>query len=393
MSISRRKFISRSLIVGCSAAASPLLTPVTFAATPGDSRLVVIILRGAMDGLDVVQPYGDRNLGLHRQKLLFGEAAEAHDLDGFFALNKGLADLMPLWRAGELSFAHAVSTPYRDKRSHFDGQDLLETGIGSSDFQFTSNQDGWLNRMLGLLPNTDIRTAFAVGRERLLLLEGDSPRSAWSPETALDLSPQAQLLLNRIYANDPLFHGAAQVAFDLSAEMPVMESQGRQGGAKMLAEFSAQQLNGTSRIAAFSIGGWDTHNGQGRAIARPLGQLSEAILALKSELGRNWSNTAVVAVTEFGRTVAENGSAGTDHGTGGAMLMAGGALNGGRVIADWPGLDELDLYQNRDLQPTRDVRSHMGWMLRDMFGLANSDIENLVFPGVSMGSNTRIIAT
>ncbi len=393
MTLSRRKFIAQSVALGCSAAASPLLTPVTFASTPGENRLVVIILRGAMDGLDVVQPYGDPNLAQWRPNLLAGEAAGSIDLDGFYSLNKGLADLMPLWRAGELSFAHAVSTPYRDKRSHFDGQDLLENGGGNADASLTAGEDGWLNRLLSLLPDTHVETAFAVGRQRLLLLEGAQDHSIWSPESALNLSPQAELLLNRIYASDALFAETAQMAMELSKSNEVMAmGGGRSGPTKALAQFAAEKLNEQSRIAAFSIGGWDTHANQSRGLGNALGQLSEAILTLKSGLGNNWQQTTVMAITEFGRTVAENGSQGTDHGTGGLMIMAGGALKGRKVMSDWPGLDEFDLYQNRDLMPTSDVRRYAGWVLRDMFGMPLSDLGNVVFPGVDFGDSPGIIA-
>jgi len=393
MTLSRRKFLSQTVALGCSVAASPLLTPVTFAATPGENRLVVIILRGAMDGLDVVQPYGDPNLAQWRPNLIAGEAAGSIDLDGFFSLNKGLADLMPLWRAGELSFAHAVSTPYRDKRSHFDGQDLLENGGGNADATLTPGEDGWLNRVLSLIPDTHVETAFAVGRERMLLLEGAQDHSIWSPESALNLSSQAELLLSRIYGSDALFTQTVQMAMDLSKTNDTMPmGGGRNGPIRALAQFTADKLNDASRIAAFSVGGWDTHNNQSRSMGNAMEQLSEAILILKNRLGNNWQRTTVMAITEFGRTVAENGSQGTDHGTGGAMIMAGGALKGRKVMTDWPGLDESDLYQSRDLMPTSDVRRYAGWVLRDMFGLPLSDLGNIVFPGVDFGDSPGIIA-
>ena len=393
MTLSRRKFISQTVALGCSAAASPLLTPVTFAATPGENRLVVIILRGAMDGLDVVQPYGDPNLAGWRPNLIAGEAAGSFDLDGFFSLNKGLEELMPLWHAGELSFAHAVSTPYRDKRSHFDGQDLLENGGGNADASLTPAGDGWLNRVLSLMPDTHVETAFAVGRERMLLLEGAQDHSIWSPESALNLSSQAELLLNRIYGSDPLFTETVQMAMDLSKTNDTMSmGGGRNGQIRALAQFTADKLNDASRIAAFSVGGWDTHNNQSRSMGNAMEQLSEAILVLKNRLGNNWQRTTVMAITEFGRTVAENGSMGTDHGTGGAMIMAGGALKGRKVMTDWPGLDESDLYQNRDLMPTSDVRRYAGWVLRDMFGIPLSDLGNIVFPGVDFGDNPGVTA-
>jgi len=389
--ISRRRLITNSLILGCSAAASPFITPITLAAVPGDRRLVVIVLRGAMDGLDVVQPYGDTQLANWRKTLKFGEAAGSHDLDGFYALHPALSDLMPLWNAGEMGFAHAVSTPYRNKRSHFDGQDFLENGGMARDGSLTQSEDGWLNRMLTQIPGTHATTAFSVGRQQMLLLAGDVETSNWSPDSNLDLSPTAQSLLTQLYAQDPLFHKSAEVAFALSSKMDSEMNPNRAAKALALANFAAERLNEETRIAAFSIGGWDTHKNQKRALPNALKELSTAILALKSRLGQNWDNTTVLAMTEFGRTVRENGTGGTDHGTGGAMLMAGGAVKGGKVHGIWPGLGELDLYENRDLEPTADVRSYAAWTLRDMFGVERSALEGLIFPSLDMGVDPRII--
>ncbi|EPX79819.1 hypothetical protein Salmuc_02581 [Salipiger mucosus DSM 16094] len=174
--LSRRAFLTRTAAVGCSLAASPLVTPVTFAATPGENRLVVIILRGAMDGLGAVMPHGDPAWAGLRGRPDFDAKDGPTDLDGFFALNGALAPLLPLWRQGELSVAHAVSTPYRDKRSHFDGQDLLEAGI--ADLSQGLSRDGWLNRMLSHYPGVGTETAYAVGRDSLSILSGDGPRLA-----------------------------------------------------------------------------------------------------------------------------------------------------------------------------------------------------------------------
>ena len=389
--ISRRKLITNSLILGCSAAASPLITPVTLASTPFDARLVVIVLRGAMDGLDVVQPYGDRQLAGYRKQIKAGEAAGAYDLDGFYAMHSALGDLVPLWKAGELGFAHAVSTPYRNKRSHFDGQDFLENGGSASSGDLTSEGNGWLSRMLTLMPGSTVTTAFSVGRQRLLLLEGDADTSSWSPDSDMDLSPTARALLNQLYAKDPLFHESAQVAIDLLAKMDGTMNARQAAKAEALAGFAADRLNEDTRIATFSIGGWDTHRNQNGTLPNALKELSSAILTLKKRLGRNWDQTTVLAMTEFGRTVRENGSGGTDHGTGGTMLMAGGAVKGGKVHGQWPGLGELDLYQDRDLEPTADVRSYAAWALRDLFAVDRSALEGLVFPGLDMGSDPRII--
>ncbi|MEX0310176.1 MAG: DUF1501 domain-containing protein, partial [Tateyamaria sp.] len=207
-SFSRRGFMARAGLVGCSLAASPLLTPVSLAAAPWDNRLVVIILRGGMDGLDVVQPYGDPGFRVLRPTLSVGPDGGALDLDGRFALHPDLADLMPLWQAGHLSFVHAVSTPYRDKRSHFDGQDLLEAGTNS----LAGVRDGWLNRMLQTVPGVTAETAYAVGRGDMLLLQGEAEVANWSPDADLNISPQAVRLLDLVSESDPAIHAALSEA-------------------------------------------------------------------------------------------------------------------------------------------------------------------------------------
>ena len=382
--LSRRTFLGTA----CSAAASPLITPVVLAATPGETRLVVIILRGGMDGLGVVQPYGDAGFSALRPALSGRPGAGLTDLDGLFGLADPFADLMPLWRAGELGFVHAVSTPYRNKRSHFDGQDLLENGGNSADGQLTPARDGWLNRALSLIPGARAETAMAVGQDNLLLLSGDAPAGAWSPTNELTLADDERRLLSMIYAGDPLFAKALKGAERLSGDIGTTAT--RETG-RTLAEFTAEQLNGASRIAAFSLGGWDTHKKQDNALRRPARQLTRALLTLKSGLGGNWDRTAVIAMTEFGRTARENGSGGTDHGTGGAMLFAGGALRGGKVFGDWPGLGSGELYQDRDLMPTDDVRRWAGWVLAGALGLDRSRIAQTVFPGVDLGSDPGIM--
>lgn len=381
MGFTRRGFLA----VGCSAAASPFVTPITLAAAPGENRLVVIILRGAMDGIDVLRPLGEPGLAALRPTL--GVAEGTHALDDFWALHPDLGGLMPLWRAGELGFVPAVSTPYRNKRSHFDGQDLLEAGTGA-DLPPAAQRDGWLNRALQRMPGVTSRTAFAVGRDETQILTGVAPFTNWAPGVQLDLSPQSRLLLTRLYGQDPLFSGAAETAISLAAggEPGVKESP------ETVAAYVAARLNEETRIASFSLRGWDTHNNQQGNIRKALEQLQVTILTLRAELGANWGRTAVLAMTEFGRTVRENGTGGTDHGTGGAMLMAGGAIRGGRVHGDWPGLGEGDLFDGRDLMPMRDVRAYAGWAMQGLFGLNRADLEGPVFPGLDLGGNPGIFS-
>ena len=391
--LSLRLFLKSSALMGCSAAAHPLMSGITFASAPGENRLVVIILRGAMDGLDAFQPYGDKNLRDLRMTISTGPEGGAHDLDGYFALHPGLGSLLPLWQAGELAFAPAVSTPYRDKRSHFDGQNILEAGTGT-DLDEDQQRDGWLNRLLQNMPSAQSTTAYSVGTEEMLILSGKAAARSWAPEVKLQLSPQAERLLQRVYEDDPLFHAASEQAIEIAAAGLADPDQGEGAPQKIsaLASFAAARLNEDTRIASFSLNGWDSHAGQARSLVRAFDQLASAILTLKSGLGGNWARTTVLAMTEFGRTARENGSGGTDHGTGGALLMAGGAIRGRRRIGDWPGLAEADLYAGRDLMPMRDIRSYAAWAMRDLFDIPRDTLERAVFPDLDMGDNPRILA-
>lgn len=399
--LSRRAFLTRSALIGCSAAASPLLTPMSFAAAPWDTRLVVIVLRGAMDGLDVVRPYGAPEYAALRGQFGGGPEKGAPDLDGFFALHPALDRLMPLWAAGELGFVHAVSTPYRDKRSHFDGQDLLEAGTAS----MSGVRDGWLNRMLSQVQGIQPRTAFAIGHGEMKVLAGPATVSDWSPEADLVLTPQAVRLAEMMMEDDPAFHAAFSQALMLSSdeatgemtmadENSMMALPGPVRGKAHLkvAAFAAQQLRGDTRIASFSINGWDTHNRQDKSIKPALDRLADTVLGLQSGLGPDiWGKTAVVAMTEFGRTARINGTGGTDHGTGGVMLLAGGAVRGGQVLGKWPGLSEVDLYDRRDLMPTSDVRAPAAWIMRGLAGLDRAILEETVFPGLDMGADPGLL--
>ncbi|MEM8576402.1 MAG: DUF1501 domain-containing protein [Pseudomonadota bacterium] len=394
MELTRRSLLA----LGCSAAASPLITPVALAAAPWDTRLVVIILRGGMDGLDVVQPYGDPDFSALRRTLSQGPSDGAIDLDGFFAMHQALADLAPMWRRGDLAFAHAVSTPYRDKRSHFDGQDMLEAG---TEHVGGGVRDGWLNRLLQVVPGAAAETAYAIGLDSLPVLAGPAPVSNWSPQADLTISPQAMSLLELVSERDPALHAALAEAQMLDedtgmqgASLQKQMNTIRQGAAGhiKIADFAAKRLRGAARIAAFSLNGWDTHRGQARGLSTALGRLSQTLLTLEAGLGPQvWGKTAVVAMTEFGRTARENGTRGTDHGTGGAMVMAGGAVRGGKVYGTWPGLAEADLFQRRDVMPTRDVRAFAGWIMRAATGLDASVLEGTVFPGMDLGTDPGLM--
>ncbi|MFV0491464.1 MAG: DUF1501 domain-containing protein [Pseudorhodobacter sp.] len=399
----RRRDIMRGMLAtACSAAAHPWLTTMTMAAgrTLGENRLIVVILRGGMDGLDVVQPLHDPDFMALRPDLPRAGVA----LSGGFGLHAGLGGLMPLWQAGELGFVHATSTPYRDKRSHFDGQSLLEAGTGM-DVEIDVVRDGWLNRMLQAIPELSAETAYAVGREALPLLSGRARSLSWTPEVRVELSSQSRFLLEHVFHDDPLFREAGGDALRLSEEEvdmapaeqaprgPIIPGEDRPWRhVDQLADFAAGRLRGETRIAAFSLAGWDTHRGQGSALQKPLSQLQRLVLRLHRDLGPEiWNRTALLAMTEFGRTARANGSGGTDHGTAGAMVFAGGALRGGQVLGRWPGLAEADLYGRRDLLPTSDLRAWVAWAMRGLYGLETAQLEQAVFPGLDMGNDPRFV--
>lgn len=380
----RRGFLRGFGSIACSAAAHPFLSTVTLAqGAPalGENRLIVVILRGAMDGLDVVQPRFDPAYTGLRPGLAASPALALGA--GDWQMHGALEGLLPLWQAGELAFVHATSTPYRDKRSHFDGQDMLEAGTGA-DVPLGAGRDGWLNRMMQALPGVRAETAYAVGRDELKILSGVAEVRNWAPDQELALSAQGRLLLDHVAHDDPLFRDAVAEALALTqGGMMGMAEGGEAGGVAQLVDFVAGHLAGETRIAAFSLTGWDTHKGQGNALRRPLTRLQEVILRMKAQLGPQvWGRTALLAMTEFGRTARENGSAGTDHGTGGLMVAAGGAVKGGQVLGPWPGLGEGALYDGRDLMPTSDVRAWAAHAMAQLYGLDRAVLERAVFPGL-----------
>lgn len=381
--INRRAFLAGA----CCLAASPLATPVSFAALPGENRLVTIVLRGAMDGLALVQPYGDPALRVLRPKLALGAEDGLIDLDGFFGLHPVAKDLLPLWKAGELGFVHAISTPYRDARSHFDGQDMLESGGAG----VKAERTGWLNRAIAGIPRPADRRAIDVTTTAELILSGKNQVDVWSTRADLAFTEDEQAFFVRLYRNDPAFAMALREATetDMFSDRIRAEEEKRSAGIRAVAELAAGMLSADHRIANFSINGWDTHVNQTKLFSKPVKDLVTAISTLKEKLSPAvWRKTAILAVTEFGRTARENGSEGTDHGTGGVAILAGGAVAGGKIYRDWPSLAENDLLEGRDLRPTTDLRQLAASMLHQQFGLSAHDLETSVFPG--LGFDKRV---
>ena len=362
------------------------------AADSRDPRLVVIILRGALDGLSAVAPLGDPDYaGLHGQiALSLSGDHPAIPLDSFFALNPAMPVFARLYRAGQGTVVHAVATSYRE-RSHFDGQDVLESGFPGPG----RVASGWLNRAIAALPRgtrVATRGGLGVGPTTPLIMRGGAPVLGWSPQTLPQPTEDlANRLLDLYRHRDPLLGDV--LAQGLAAEkiaMGEMDKTPRGGfataaGMKQAAQGAARLIvaDDGPRVAALAFDGWDTHANEGGAtgrLAQLLGGLDGAFEEFERGLAPVWKDTAIVVVTEFGRTARINGTTGTDHGTGTIALLAGGAIKGGRVISDWPSLRPASLYQNRDLAPTTDLRAVVKGVLTDHLGLGGAVLANSVFP-------------
>jgi uncharacterized protein (DUF1501 family) len=392
--LSRRHF----LLASGALATGAMIPQALFANTGGSSRLVVVILRGALDGLAAVPPYGDPDYaGLHRELAIAAPGAEggALRLDDTFGLHPSLSFLHQRYSAGELIVFNAVSSPYRE-RSHFDGQNVLENGMTKP----VGSSDGWLNRALAVMPREGTplsQRAVAISQNIPLILRGDAKVISKSPQTTADVDEDLLARLADLYSNDDWFSArlSEAVQTEKMADAAVM-SDAVPGDAAPMRGAAPDKVHAVTRMAAnlmrsdggpeiavIEATGWDTHANQGGAkgaLAQRLAGLDQALRSLADDLGPLWAQTAVLVVTEFGRTAAMNGTKGTDHGTGGFAFLAGGAVRGGRVIADWPGLSKSALLDNRDLKPTLDLRSIFKSVLEDHLHIDRKSLVTRVFP-------------
>jgi uncharacterized protein (DUF1501 family) len=383
--LNRRHLLS---LTGSLAVLGALPARLALADAPTEARFVLAIQRGAMDGLHAVPPYADPHYKALRGNLALaadGGTESLLDLDGKFGLHPKLATLKSWYDQGELLVVHAVATPYRE-RSHFDGQDLLENGTA----QPHAGNSGWLNRAIGLLGGGERRLGLALGPEVPLALRGETAVASWAPDKLPSAAPDFLNLVQAMYAKQPALQAVLREAIqaDKMAQAAVGSSAGmatlRPGNAaRLLAESGGKLLAQPDgpRIAVLELQGWDTHTNQNGRMAQALAQMNDALAALKASLGPVWAKTVVLTATEFGRTARPNGSNGTDHGTATALFLAGGAVDGRRVIADWPGLDAGRLYQDRDLAPTTDFRSVAKAVLQAHLGLPADAVDRVVFPG------------
>jgi uncharacterized protein (DUF1501 family) len=416
--ITRRRFLSRSLhsaglLAGSAVLGGSLLTTRLAFSAPGgagEGRFVFIILRGALDGLCAVPPWGDSAYAALRGQIAVpapGAANGALKLDRMFALHPSLAFLHERYLERELLVLHAVATPYRE-RSHFDGQDVLESG----GLRPQASASGWLNRALATMAAPSKEQGIALGANIPLVMRGPAEVASWSPSRLASLSDDTLQRVADLYATDGLLGqrladalAAEAIAAPGRADPPgsmnaAMADAGRSaaaavqggtaggGGAARYVETVRAAANflrrdDGPRVAVLETTGWDTHANEGGAqgqLAQRLGALDAGLREFQTALGPAWRNTAVLLATEFGRTAAVNGTRGTDHGTGCAALLLGGAVAGGRVLADWPGLAPGALYEGRDLRPTLDLRAVIKGALHEQLRIADRALNTVIFP-------------
>ena len=370
-----------------------LLAPFARLAAAGrdaDSRFVLVILRGGLDGLAAVPPYAEPAYAQLRGPIALGKPGSEGgvlDLDGTFGLHPALANLHAMYAAREALVLHAAATPYRD-RSHFEAQNVLEAGS----VEPSAAAGGWLNRTLAALANDGRGVgAVALADSVPLVLRGELAVTSWAPSRLPVPGDDTLLRVRALYeAADPALAQSLYDALEVRAIVGNQSAQRMDGRAGLavapLASAAARFLTSPEgpRIAVLDAGGWDTHQNQGAAqgpLAQRLRGLDTALQMLKTELGEQWRRTTVVVVTEFGRAAPANGTRGTDHGTAGCAFVAGGAVAGGRVLADWPGLAARDLYDGRDLRPTTDLRALFKAVLHERFGVGEAALARSVFPG------------
>jgi len=371
-----------------------LLARVAEAAIPANRKFVVIICRGGMDGLSVAPPVGDSDYHDLRGALALGD--DALKLDGTFALNPALPTVHALALAGQARIAPAVATPDR-ARSHFEAQDVLETGAGG----VYATTSGWLNRTVQAMSAQGRIEAISVGPTAPLILRGPAPAGSWSPGRSIEASARLPSLLQDLYKDDPLLGPAlarglqtetlAKESGADSANMmqgAAMQGAGRPAAAQGRDTARAMGLSladflkapGGPQLAAVSLDGFDTHANQAGLLTQRLTGLDALVDGLHTGLGDQWKNTLVLAVTEFGRTARANGTGGTDHGTGSTALLMGGALKTGGIVGDWPTLKRTALFEDRDVYPALDMRGLSKGLLIDHLGVDRRALDTAIFP-------------
>lgn len=364
MSTSRRDFLGA---LGASALLT-LFPRTSHALTGGNTRFLLVLLRGGLDGLHLLPPFADPAYASLRGA---DAVADPLKLDGTFALHPAMTQAAALYRARQLMPIVAAAPPYRE-RSHFDAQDCLENGTARPN----GAHDGWLGRCVQSMPGG---AGFAVAAVMPLALRGSARASNWWPPLPKDVDPLLLQQLQPLYAADPKL----APMFERSLSSASYDRNGKGSfGLPDAMRVAAQRMSAADgpRIGFVEDTGWDTHRDQTRLLARKLAELDKGLGAARDGFGPMWSRTVVAVVTEFGRTAAINGTRGTDHGTGGTALLCGGAVRGGRIGGDWPGLKPSQLNDGRDVRATTDLRALFKGILVEHVGVAEAAVETKVFP-------------
>ena len=367
--IDRRKFLSLAAAAGALGLAPRLAFA---AAAQTDRRFVFVIQRGAADGLEALAPIGDPDYARIRA-VLAQDPASVTKLDGTFGLHPSLDEVAKMYRAGEALLVHAVASPYRD-RSHFDGQNVMECG-GTAPY---SLRDGWMNRLAGLLPKTRTPpTAFAPTVP--MALRGARRVTSYAPSKLPGATGDLLSRVELLYQYDPQLQALWASALEARGLAGADASDKASITIGKLAATFLKKKDGP-RLAMIETNGWDTHNLQTRRSTRLLSGLDAMLASLRDNLGPVWAQTTILIATEFGRTAAANGTGGTDHGTASLAVAVGGAVKGGRVIADWPGLAQRSLYENRDLKPTTGLDALIAGLAAETFALDPARATATLFP-------------
>ena len=390
--LTRRAALAAALGAGVGAGLGvTFLCSPAMAADYAAKKLVVIVARGAMDGLSVTVPFGDPNYLPLRQSIAIA-ADQVLPLDSTFGLHPKLKVLHALQQAGQVRVAPAAAIPQRI-RSHFEAQDLLETGGA----QMYAAATGWLNRTLqATTPGRPIK-ALSIGAQEPLILRGPAQAESWSPGGRITPnSNRVAMALMDLYAGDPLLGPALATGLNVESQANIINGGKPLGGGdvKAFATTAAKFLTAPDgpSIAVLSLDGFDTHARQGASegqLANRLGMMDDVIAGLQQGMGGQWKDTVVVIATEFGRTAKVNGTGGTDHGTASTLILAGGALRPGGIVGDWPTLAPEKLFESRDLAPTLDVRSIFKGVLMDHLGMDGRALELVVFPNSGQAPPVR----
>lgn len=371
-SCDRRKFIKLAAGASLCVWQMPLLAAQS--ANASKKKIVWVMLRGALDSLHTIVPTFDPHYSALRPKLSKSFTKNLLTLDGKFQLNPALVNLHTWYKNKEFTPVVAVGSGY-SARSHFDGQDFLESGKNKID-----HNSGWLARAIEIKS----KKALAVSQSTPISLRGSDNVNTWYPSNLKESGDDIYDQLAKLYKDDDVLLSRLQEGLETKSIAEMGKESKKKGTFKDLTSSCAKLLtaeNGAD-CAMLELGGWDTHNNQAGRLHRKLTELDEGLANLKKMLGDTWKDTTVVIATEFGRTARENGTGGTDHGTGSALFIAGGSVKGGKVLGDWPGLEKDKLFQQRDLMPTSNSFYWFSKVLTEQWNFNESDIKR-VFPDVS----------